>query len=247
MRTRDDAAGGRVAARRRRATPGTRWSGDGSPFLEWDWLVGARGRRRRRAAARGWLPQHLTLWDGERLVGACPLYVKAHSQGEFVFDHGWARPRTARASRTTRSCWSRCRSRRSPARASWRLPASTPRVAPVARRRCSRRSARAQGFSSVHVNFCLDDDRAVLEARGWLRRTGYQYHWTNRGFRTFDDYLGSLRSKRRNQVRRERASCEAQGVAIEALVGERSPTRSCRRRTGSTAPRSTPIRGASAT
>ena len=63
--------------------------GDGSPFLEWDWLValeeaGAVGPE------TGWLPQHLTLWEGERLVGACPLYVKGHSQGEFVFDHGWA-------------------------------------------------------------------------------------------------------------------------------------------------------------
>ena len=53
--------------------------------------VAARARRDGRGRRQtGWLPQHLTLWEGEELVGACPLYVKAHSQGEFVFDHGWA-------------------------------------------------------------------------------------------------------------------------------------------------------------
>ena len=75
----------------------------------------------------------------------------------------------------------------------------------------------------MHVNFCLDDDHAGLAARGWLRRTGYQYHWTNRGFRTFDDYLESLRSKRRNQARRERRELEAQGIVIEALLGDDIP------------------------
>jgi predicted N-acyltransferase len=73
------------------------------------------------------------------------------------------------------------------------------------------------------VNFCPDDDRDVLAARGWLHRTGYQYHWTNGGFRTFDDYLESLRSKRRNQVRRERRELEGQGVVIEAFVGDEIP------------------------
>src|SRR5437773_7298328 len=63
--------------------------GEGSPFLEWGWLAsleesGCVGRR------AGWLPQHLTLWDGGDLVAACPLYVKGHSEGEFVFDWGWA-------------------------------------------------------------------------------------------------------------------------------------------------------------
>jgi predicted N-acyltransferase len=63
--------------------------GDESPFLEWGWLASLEDAG---CVARqtGWLPQHITLWDQERLVGACPLYVKGHSQGEFVFDHGWA-------------------------------------------------------------------------------------------------------------------------------------------------------------
>ena len=61
----------------------------GSPFLEWQWLAAhEEGQTVGRKA--GWLPQHLTLWDADRLVGACPLYVKGHSMGEFVFDQSWA-------------------------------------------------------------------------------------------------------------------------------------------------------------
>jgi hypothetical protein len=70
----------------------TAWNslvGDGVPFLEWGWLAsledsGCASRE------RGWLPQHVVIRDGDRLVAACPLYVKGNSQGEFVFDHGWA-------------------------------------------------------------------------------------------------------------------------------------------------------------
>src|SRR5689334_486915 len=63
--------------------------GDESPFLEWGWLSALEDSGC-VAASTGWLPQHLTLWQGDSLVGACPLYVKGHSQGEFVFDFGWA-------------------------------------------------------------------------------------------------------------------------------------------------------------
>jgi predicted N-acyltransferase len=195
--------------------------GDGSPFLEWDWLVALE-----EAAVvgpdTGWLPQHLTLWDGDRLVGACPLYVKSHSHGEFVFDHGWA------------SAAQRARIPYYPKLlvAVPFTPVSGQRflAAPGARAGVGAQLAAAledvcarQGFSSVHVNFCLDDDRAALAARGWLHRTGYQYHWINRGFRTFDDYLASLRSKRRNQVRRERRALEEHAIVTEALAGDDLP------------------------
>src|SRR5207245_1517551 len=63
--------------------------GAGSPFMEWDWL-GTLEEARCVLSETGWLPQHLTLWEGERLLGACPLYVKSHSLGEVVFDRGWA-------------------------------------------------------------------------------------------------------------------------------------------------------------
>src|SRR5262245_7170061 len=75
-----------------REVPQAAWNalvGDGSPFVEWDWLAALEDAGT-VTNETGWRPQHLTLWEGERLVGACPLYVKAHSMGEFVFDQGWA-------------------------------------------------------------------------------------------------------------------------------------------------------------
>jgi predicted N-acyltransferase len=80
-----------------------------------------------------------------------------------------------------------------------------------------------QDFSSVHVNFCRPEEGDALAARGWLRRCGFQYHWRNEGFGTFDDYLGSLRSKRRNQTRRERRELDGQGVRIRSYVGDQVP------------------------
>jgi predicted N-acyltransferase len=191
---------------------------DRSPFLEWEWLH-ALEETAAVGAKTGWLPQHLTMWEGEELVGACPLYVKAHSQGEFVFDHGWA---TA-AQRARIPYYPKLLV------AVPFTPVTGPRIlaAPGTHGQVAAEIAGAlervceeQGFSSVHVNFCLDEDREALEARGWLPRIGYQYHWVNRGFGSFDDYLESLRSKRRNQVRRERRELAEQGVTIETLVGE---------------------------
>lgn len=208
-----------------RGVPRDAWNAlvgdDGSPFLEWDWLAtleeaGTVG------AETGWLPQHLTLWDGARLAGACPLYVKGHSMGEFVFDQSWAAaaqragmrwyPKLLVAVPFTPVAGARFLA----------APADHARVAAalggVLEELCG-----AQEFSSAHVNFCRQGDADALEARGWLRRTGYQYQWMNDGYRTFDDYLAGLRSKRRNQARRERREIDAQGVTIDAHVGDAIP------------------------
>ena len=194
---------------------------DESPFVEWSWLAMLE-EARTVGRETGWLPQHLTLWDGDALIGACPLYLKAHSMGEFVFDQTWA---TA--------------ARRAGIEYYPKLLVGVPftpvtggrflagaadvdrvriGLASVLERLCTE-----QGFSSVHVNFCRPDEGAVLASRGWLRRLGYQYQWRNEGFRTFDDYLASLRSKRRNQVRRERRELAAEAVEITAHVGDDIP------------------------
>jgi predicted N-acyltransferase len=207
-----------------RDVPRDAWNalvGDGSPFLEWDWLS-ALEESGAVAPDTGWLPQHLTVWEDDRLVGGCPLYVKSHSQGEFVFDHHWASaaararipyyPKLLVAVPFTPVMGQRFLA----------APGAHPRVAGLLAAALEDVCAR-QGFSSVHVNFCPEDDREALAARGWLRRTAYQYHWRNQGFRTFDDYLESLRSKRRNQTRREQSALAEQGVTIEALVGDAIP------------------------
>ncbi len=207
-----------------REVSGAAWNAlvaDDSPFVAWEFLStvedsGAAGR------ATGWLPQHLTVWDGDRLVGACPLYVKSHSMGEFVFDQGWA---TA-AHRAGIAYYPKLLVAVpfSPVTGVRFLaaPGDRPRVIALLAGALEA-LCREQGFSSAHVNFCRADEVEALSARGWLRRTGYQYHWTNPGFRSFDDYLASLRSKRRNQVRREQREVAAAGVEILTYTGDDIP------------------------
>ena len=195
--------------------------GDDSPFLEWAWLASLEDSGV-ASPATGWTPRHLTLWEGERLIAACPVYEKAHSMGEFVFDQGWARaseragipyyPKLLVGVPVTPITGSRV------------LARPEDRAAAVAAFASVLEGACTSGkFSSVHVNFCRRDEVRELGARGWFLRTGLQYHWTNAGFATFDDYLASLRSKRRNQVRRERREVAEAGVDVRAHAGREIP------------------------
>jgi hypothetical protein len=197
--------------------------GEESPFLEWEWLAsledaGCVG------SETGWAPRPLLLREAGRLVAACPLYVKANSEGEFVFDFGWAdaagragidyypkllvgvpfTPVTG-ARLLTAPGENRARRMRQLAEALAEL-------------------CRGNGLSSVHVNFCGADEHEALAEAGFLPRIGLQYHWTSPdGCTSFDDWLGALRSKRRNQVRRERRELAEQGVAIERVTGSAIP------------------------
>lgn len=192
---------------------------DESPFLEWGWLASLEEAGCVSAEA-GWLPQHLTLWENDRLVGACPLYVKGHSQGEFVFDHGWADaaeraglryyPKLLVAAPFTPATGAR-----------FLAAAGTDReevirvFGTVLQDLCKQNN-----FSSVHVNFCLPHEAQALTHIGFARRTGYQFQWTNSGWRSFDEYLDAFRSKRRVQIKRERRELETQGVEITVHEGD---------------------------
>jgi predicted N-acyltransferase len=208
-----------------REVPRAAWDalvGDGSPFLEWGFLS-ALEESGAAVADTGWLAQHLTAWEGEHLVGACPLYVKGHSMGEFVFDQSWA----AAAQRAGIRYYPKLLvgvpfTPVTGARFLTAPGADRPALVGAFAAALEELSERER-ISSVHVNFCLPDEAEALDARGWLRRTGYQYQWRNAGFRSFDDYLASLRSKRRNQVRRERRELGEQGVEIVALTGDDIP------------------------
>ena len=196
--------------------------GDGSPFLEWGWLASLE-EARCVAAETGWVPQHLVLRDGGRLVGACPLYVKGHSQGEFVFDHGWAEaaarggiayyPKLLVATPFTPATGVRFL-----AHPEWNRAAVIRALAGAVQEICDR-----QRFSSAHVNFCVADEVAALAALGYEERAGYQFQWINPGWRTFDDYLDAFRSKRRNQIKRERRELASQGITITTLSGDEIP------------------------
>jgi len=196
--------------------------GAGSPFLEWGWL-GSLEDAKCVTPATGWLPRHLTLWAGRDLVGACPLYVKSHSQGEFVFDHGWADAATRAGLRYfpkllvavpfTPATGARFLIHPDVDRAkALRL------LATALKELCS-----TNDFSSVHVNFCTPDEVDALRALGFDQRTGYQFQWLNPGWQSFDEYLGAFRSKRRVQIKRERRELESQGIQITAHAGDAIP------------------------
>jgi predicted N-acyltransferase len=161
--------------------------------------------------------------EGERLVAACPLYVKGNSEGEFVFDWGWADaagragidyyPKFLVAVPFTPVSGGRLLTAPGEERAGWLAT-----LAPALREICTRNA-----LSGVHVNFCRDDERAALERAGFLPRLGLQYHWFNHGYQSFEDYLGHLRSKRRNQARRELRAVREAGIAVETFVGDEIP------------------------
>jgi predicted N-acyltransferase len=201
--------------------PRNEWNalvGDASPFLEWDWLAslehaGAVG------AETGWLPKPLVARDGPRLLAACPLYVKSHSEGEFVFDWGWADaaeragiryyPKLLVSVPFTPVAGARFLVAPSEDRPAW-----IRRLGSALRDLCS-----ANDLSGVHVNFASRDETEPLRREGYLLRVGIQYHWHNPGFASFDDYLARFRSKRRNQIKRERREMRENGVVIETFVG----------------------------
>jgi len=160
----------------------------------------------------GWTPFHLTTRRGDTLVGAAPLYLKDHSFGEYVFDHGWA------------DAYARAGGRYYPKLlcAVPFTPAPGPRLLAIddaARAFLARALVAATmklGLSSAHVNFI--DDVKLLAAEGFLPRHGIQFHWFNRGYRTYDDFLAGLSSRKRKALKRERREA-AQGLTFRRING----------------------------
>jgi hypothetical protein len=146
--------------------------------------------------------------------------VKANSEGEFVFDFAWADaahragleyyPKLLVGVPFSPVSGARFLVRPGEDRAKW-----IARLGEALKSICE-----SNGLSGVHVNFCRQDEAEALARLGFHPRIGLQYHWQNAGYRDFDDYLEAFRSKRRNQVRRERREMEEQGVVIETLVGD---------------------------
>jgi predicted N-acyltransferase len=168
----------------------------------------------------GWLPQHLVLEDAAGAVaGVSPCYLKSHSLGEYVFDHGWA------------EAFERAGGRYYP-----KLQVAVP-FTPVTGRRllvpeagdaASRARllvagavelARRQRVSSVHWTFLTEAEWQQLGALGLLQRTDQQFHWENRGYPTFDAFLDDLASRKRKQIRHERRAALSGGIAIEWRTG----------------------------
>ncbi|NBU83203.1 MAG: N-acetyltransferase [Sphingomonadaceae bacterium] len=163
----------------------------------------------------GWQPVPICI-DGAdgQLAGALPAYLKSHSQGEYVFDHGWA------------DAWHRAGGNYYPKLqiAVPFTPVPGPRLLTQDPALQSQLIAAAEaltvqnGLSSAHATFVEADQLDLFRAAGWLVREGIQYHWFNQGYRDFDDFLDALSSRKRKAIRKERATAQA-GLVIHSLRG----------------------------
>jgi uncharacterized protein len=170
-------------------------------------------------ARTGWTPCHLVLRDAEGAAAILPCYLKSHSFGEYVFDRAWA------------AAYERAGGRYYP-----KLQTSAP-FTPVSGRRLLVRPgvaveearaalasaavqlAKQNRASSWHITFATKEEWTSLAALGLLQRTDTQYHWHNRGYGSFDDFLAALASRKRKTVRKEREQARASGVTLEWLTG----------------------------
>jgi predicted N-acyltransferase len=170
-------------------------------------------------ARTGWGPRHLLARRDGAVAGIVPCYLKSHSQGEYVFDRGWA------------DAYERAGGRYYP-----KLQASVPFTPATGPRLLIRDgvdkdeigSALASGLvalceatkaSSAHVTFAREAEWKLLAKHGFLQRTDQQFHWHNQGYRHFDDFLATLNSRHRKAIKRERRDALANGITIHALNG----------------------------
>ena len=164
----------------------------------------------------GWRPLPIIAEaSGGTLAGALPAYVKQHSQGEYVFDHSWADafhraggdyyPKIQIAAPFT--------------------PATGPRVLTrnpgleLPLLQAAEELCRGNGLSSVHATFIEDRQVELFERAGWLIRHDIQFHWERRGYETFDEFLAALSSRKRKDIRKERARAQ-EGLDIRILTGD---------------------------
>lgn len=191
----------------------------GSPFLTHGFLKALEdsksvGRR------TGWQPQYLLAEASDgTLLGAAPLYVKGHSQGEYVFDHGWAQAFERAGGRYYPKLQIAVPFTPVPGPRLFARPGPLADAVRDAMIDMLSQIAKDNGISSVHATFCSEADWKRFGARGWLQRLGQQYHWHNADYRTFDDFLAALSSRKRKAIRKEREAVRQEGLVIHALTG----------------------------
>ncbi|RIV90864.1 N-acetyltransferase [Aurantiacibacter xanthus] len=200
------------------AIPAPEWNalaGSDNPFVSHEFLTALEDSGS-VGPGTGWQSAPVVL-EGEdgALLGAMPSYLKEHSQGEYVFDHGWA------------DAWMRAGGDYYP-----KLQISVPFTPATGPRlllrdpalagpllRSAARLVEINGWSSAHATFVEPEQARLFEEQGWLRREDIQFHWTNRGYASFDDFLGALSSRKRKTLRKERAAAN-EGITVSALRGE---------------------------
>jgi uncharacterized protein len=193
-------------------------AGPDNPFVSYAFLSALEDSRS-VSAKEGWQPQHLTLAEPSgRIIACAPLYLKSHSYGEYVFDHGWAEAyeRAGGAYYPKLQC------------AVPFSPVPGPRllIHPEAPPETARlmiggmvELARQLDVSSLHITFPTREEWVEFGEAGLLQRIGTQFHWENRGYGSFEDFLGALNSRKRKAIRKERREALDSGLDIRTLTG----------------------------
>ncbi|MEJ6499950.1 MAG: GNAT family N-acetyltransferase [Rhodobacterales bacterium] len=167
----------------------------------------------------GWVPRHLIARQDGRLIAAMPLYAKGHSQGEYVFDHSWAHAYERAGGRYYPKLLSAIPFTPATGRRFLTLDGYAETGA-AALLQGAVQLASESNLSSFHMNYCTEADAIAGEAMGLMHRTGQQFHWENRAYKTFDDFLAQLSSRKRKAIRRERAKAQAFGGTIHLFTGD---------------------------
>jgi predicted N-acyltransferase len=190
-----------------------------NPFLSYEFLTSLE-ESGCAVPRTGWHGQHLRLEDpGGGLLGAVPCYAKSHSQGEYVFDHGWA------------DAFERAGGRYYP-KLQVAIP-FTPATGPRLLANAGAHEAQVKatlaaglkavtdrlGVSSAHVTFARDDDIAVLDESGFLIRTDQQFHFFNRCYADYEEFLDTLASRKRKALKKERREALSAGITVDWLTG----------------------------
>lgn len=193
-------------------------AGDDYPFLRHEFLLALESSGS-TSAETGWQACHLTLYRSEQLIALLPLYLKSHSYGEYVFDWGWA------------DAWHRHGKEYYPKLTSAIpfTPATGPRICIAAGENredilsavmeAIASIATQQQASSWHLLFPELEDARQLEKLGASLRQASQFHWFNRGYSCFDDFLAAFNSRKRKSLRRERRRVEEQGISLRVVEG----------------------------
>ncbi|MEM8986873.1 MAG: GNAT family N-acetyltransferase [Pseudomonadota bacterium] len=186
-----------------------------NPFVAYDFLKCLEDSKSVCSEA-GWAPFHLLLENDGRLAGAAPLYIKSHSQGEYVFDHAFADAYERAGGRYYPKL--QCSVPFTPATGPRLLDGGDKSVARDLAVALAGVAAQAD-VSSLHVTFAGQDEQRLLCEAGFLARIDQQFHWTNDGYDSFDDFLAALASRKRKALKKERAAALADNVDVEWAVG----------------------------
>lgn len=193
-------------------------TGEDDPFVEHAFLHGLEITGCVGAPA-GWLPIHVTAWQGERLIGALPLYAKDNSWGEFIFDFAWARAAGQCGVRYYPKLVSMAPFTPATGRRLLLAPDVDAQLVTEGLIAGARAAADEVDASSIHLLFLTDGERRSVCALGMRPRLSLQFHWDNDGYASFGDYLTRFRSRKRKQILKERRVVAESGLEIRLIRG----------------------------